>query len=406
MQLDLVISRLGAQGDGIAEVDGASIFVPFTLPGERVTVEVDGDRGHMVALHQPSPERQTPLCRHFGICGGCALQHMAGGSYRAWKRQRVVEALAMEHIDTEILDTVTTSIATRRRATVAAIKTGGTLALGFRRASSHDIVDLEECPVLAPRLAAVLPGLREFLTRLLPAGESRVQMTAADNGLDLQIEGASKLTLKSAHGAMAEALGILRVTAGKTLVYSIGQPQVSLSDVLVDVPPGAFLQASTEAENVMTALAVEAVGKARKIADLFCGLGTFSFVLARKANVTAVEYDRALLAALETAGRRAHGIKPLKILPRDLMREPLSPNELNAFDAVLFDPPRAGALAQAKALARSRVAKVVAVSCNPNTFARDARTLIDGGYALQRVVPVDQFVFSAHVELVAVFARR
>lgn len=406
MQLDLVITRLGAQGDGVAEVDGSPVYVPFTLPGERVTVEVDGDRGQLVTLHEPSPERVAPLCRHFGVCGGCALQHLAQGSYRAWKRQRVVEALAMEHIETNVSEAVSTSVSTRRRATFAAVKTKSALVLGFRQANSHDVVHLEECPILVPQLAAALPALREFLARLLPIGETRVPITAADNGLDLHIEDATQLAFNATHGAMAEALGILRITAGKALLYSIGQPQVSLSSVVVDVPPGAFLQASVEAENFIATFAVEAVGKARKIADLFCGLGTFTFALARKGSVTAVEYDRVLLAALETAGRRAQGIKPLKILPRDLIREPLSFNELNAFDAVLFDPPRAGAFAQAKALARSKVAKVVAVSCNPNTFARDARTLIDGGYMLQRVVPVDQFVFSAHVELVAVFIKR
>ena len=214
------------------------------------------------------------------------------------------------------------------------------------------------------------------------------------------------LPFTAAHGRLTERLGIIRLAAGRELLMSLSAPQVTFSGVAVDLPPGAFLQAVAEAEGVMTALAANAIGKTKRVADLFCGLGTFTFALARKAAVTAIEQDRTLLAALEAAARRARGIKPVETIPRDLMREPLSFMELKAFGAAVFDPPRAGALAQAQALARSGVPLVVAVSCNPATFARDARALIDGGYRLKRVAPVDQFLFSAHVELVAVFARK
>jgi 23S rRNA (uracil1939-C5)-methyltransferase len=210
----------------------------------------------------------------------------------------------------------------------------------------------------------------------------------------------------SAHGKAAQAAGIIRLTAGGEPLFSIAAPRISLGGVAVEPPPAAFLQASGEAETAMAGLAMEALGKARKVADLFCGLGTFSFAMAHRASVTAAENDRALIHALDGALRRAQGIKPIKILARDLMREPLSAAELNAFDAVLFDPPRAGALDQASTMAKSRVPKVIAMSCNPASFARDARVLIDGGYRLERVVPIDQFVFSAHVELVAIFARK
>ena len=273
---------------------------------------------------------------------------------------------------------------------------------------------LAECPVLVPRLVATLSGLRELLARLLPAGETRVSLTAVNNGLDVALEPASTRAkfakFTPAMGENAEALGIARITAksagvGGGLIFSIAQPQVTMAGVPVDLPPGAFLQAVTEAEDTIAALAVEAIGKARAVADLFCGLGTFTFALARRASVTAVENDHSSLAALETAARRAQGLKPIKTLRRDLMREPLSPVELAVFGAVLFDPPRAGALAQTKMLARSKVPVVMAVSCNPTTFARDARVLIDGGYTLGRVMPVDQFVFSPHVEVAATFAR-
>jgi 23S rRNA (uracil1939-C5)-methyltransferase len=339
----------------------------------------------------------------------------------------------------------TFALGTRRRATLTASKADGALQFGFRRASSHDIVPIAECPVLAPRLVAALPGLRELLVRLLPQGDTRVSLTAADNGLDVALELASpraKLAkFTPAMGAQAEALGIARISAAKAgagseLIFSVAQPQVTLAGVSVDLPPGAFLQAVAEAEDMIAAFAVEAIGKARAVADLFCGLGTFSFALARRASVTAVENDHASLTAMEAAARRAQGLKPIKTLRRDLMREPLSPVELGSFGAVLFDPPRAGALAQAKALsgeverrlsgcdqikhtgsplvkarkqknalARSKVPVVLAVSCNPATFARDARVLADGGYTLRRVMPVDQFVFSPHVEVAAVFTQ-
>lgn len=416
MPVELTISRLGSQGDGIAETASGPVYVPFALPGERVEAAIaeNGRTARLVRVLTPAANRVEPVCRHFGECGGCALQHMELRAYHKWKRQRVADALAAERVTAEEEPLHTFPLGTRRRATLTASKADGALQLGFRRASSHDIVPLAECPVLAPRLVATLPGLRELLARLLPAGETRVSLTAADNGLDVALEPASSRAkfakFTPAIGKDAETLGIARITAksagaGDGLIFSVAQPQVTLAGVSVDLPPGAFLQAAAEAENTITALAVEAIGKARAVADLFCGLGTFSFALARRASVTAVENDRASLAALEAAARRAQGLKPIKTLRRDLMREPLSPVELAAFGAVLFDPPRAGALAQAKMLARSKVPVVVAVSCNPTTFARDARVLIDGGYTLRRVMPVDQFVFSPHVEVAAVFTR-
>ncbi|MGB0085864.1 MAG: hypothetical protein WBP94_10890, partial [Rhodomicrobiaceae bacterium] len=295
----------------------------------------------------------------------------------------------------------------RRRAAFTALKSRGAVILGFRRAQSHEVIDLAECPVLLPKLDTVISGLREVLGRLLPNGEAQILVTSCGNGLDVDISGAEgrlfALTLALARDV--QALGIIRITNEKELIFSIAAPKLSFAGIELDLPAGAFLQASAEAEAAMADIALAAIGKARKVADLFCGLGAFTFALARKAAVTAVEIDRVLLAALDAGARRAQGLKPIKTLARDLMREPLTPNELKPFNAVLFDPPRAGALAQAKALAKSTISKIVAVSCNPASFARDARALIDGGYRLERVVPIDQFVWSAHVELVAVFTR-
>jgi 23S rRNA (uracil1939-C5)-methyltransferase len=408
MRHELSVSRLGAQGDGIAETGEGPVFVPFTLPGERVVADVEKGRGRLFDLLLRSPQRAEPICRHFGVCGGCALQHLEQNTYLEWKRQRLADALRIERIDAPVEPVRVFGPHTRRRAAFAAIKSASGLAFGYRRAQSHDIVDLHECPLLLPGFEAALPALRKLIDTLLRPGEARITVTACDNGLDVDIEAvAGKLRpFTSAHGKEAEAAGIIRLTAGGDPLFSIAAPRVSLAGVPVEPPPGAFLQASSAAEIAMAGIAMEALGKARKVADLFCGLGTFSFAMARRASVTAAENDRTLLLALDAASRRVQGIKPIKTLARDLMREPLSTAELHAFDAVLFDPPRAGALAQASALAKSRVPKVIAISCNPASFARDARTLIDGGYMLQRIVPIDQFVFSAHVELVAIFTRR
>jgi 23S rRNA (uracil1939-C5)-methyltransferase len=408
MLRELTITRLGNQGDGIAETEGGPVYTPFVLPGETVVAEVEGSRGRLVSIEEAAPERIAPICRHFGECGGCALQHLDRQPYLDWKRSRVVTALSMEGIDAPVEPVLAFGVRTRRRATFSALRTKGSpLLLGFRKAQSHDLIDIGECPVLLPRIEASLPGLRLLLDDLLPAGEARILVTACDNGLDLNIETSANplRPMTPAIARAAEALGIVRITLGDDPLLTTAAPKVTCGGVPVDLPPRAFLQASAEAEAAMAAIAVDALGKARKVADLFCGLGAFSFALARKAAVTAVEIDRRLIAALERAARHAQGLKPIRTLVRDLMREPLSPPELRDFDAVLFDPPRAGAIAQGRALAKSEVPVVIAVSCNPASFAKDARALIDGGYALRRVVPIDQFTYSPHVELVAIFRR-
>jgi 23S rRNA (uracil1939-C5)-methyltransferase len=408
MRVETEVARLGAQGDGIAEIAGEPVYIPFTLPGERVAAEIDGTRGRLLEVLEASPDRIEPICRHFGVCGGCALQHLKFERYLEWKRDRVVEALAQQRIVAEVEPVLAIPPHTRRRATFAAVRAGRDLLFGFRRALSHEVIDIAESPILAPRLEAALPALRTICAALLSAGEARVIVTACENGLDVLIEpdGKQRASLAPNLATVAQQAGILRLAWRKDILFSTGPVRVQLSGVQVDLPPAAFLQAAADAEQAMAALVCEGAGKGKKVADLFSGLGTFSFAMARKAAVLAVESDPALLAALTAAARRAPGLKPINTLRRDLMREPLSWQELNAFDAVIFDPPRAGALAQAQALAKSKVPRVVAVSCNPATFARDARALIDGGYRLIRVVPVDQFVFSPHVELVAWFVRK
>jgi 23S rRNA (uracil1939-C5)-methyltransferase len=408
MRRELTIDRLGSRGDGIANAEAGPVYVPFALPGERVAAEMEGERGRILEILQPSPDRRDPLCSHFGQCGGCAVQHLEWQHYLDWKRARIIEALSLEGIAFEPEPIRAFGAHTRRRAVFAAVKNGGTVTLGFRRALSRDLIELSECPVLLPRMEAAIPALRDCLAEILPPGEARIQVTACDNGFDINIDcGAARVRpITTTLGRAAEKLCILRITERDEPLMTIDTPKITIGGVEADLPPQAFLQASTEAEGAMAEIAIEAVGKAKKIADLYCGLGAFTFALGRKARVTAVEIDKTLLSALSVAAGRAKGRKPINTIVRNLAVEPLAPMELATYDAVLFDPPRAGALAQAKALAKSRVPIVVAVSCNPVSFVKDARALIDGGYTLKRLVPVDQFVFSSHVELVAVFTKK
>ena len=398
MELEVEITRLGAQGDGVAERPDGPIFVPFTLPGERVRVAVDPESDHATLLDvlEQSAERVAPVCPHFGVCGGCALQHMEVRAYLRWKHDQVVAALRSRGLDAEVDEIRPVPLGSRRRASLTFGRGAKGPALGYNLSRSHELIGVEVCPVLSPRIVAALPKLRKALAPLVgEKREPKVSVTETDNGLDIVVEGVrSAPAALAAFVRQAPALGVARLTVGAAL-------EVDLSGVKVKLPPGTFLQASREAETVMTGLVREGVGAAKRVADLFAGLGTFTFALARSAAVDAFEADEAALTALAEAARRTPKLKPVRIFARDLFRSPLRPKALAAYDAIVFDPPRAGASAQAKELAASKVPKLVAVSCNPGTLARDLRILVDGGYRITRVVPVDQFLFSPHIEVVA-----
>jgi 23S rRNA (uracil1939-C5)-methyltransferase len=406
---EVEIARLGAGGDGVADGPDGPIYVPFTLPGERVVIvrKPGEDRGALLDVIAPSRERVAPVCRYFGACGGCALQHMDRGAYLAWKRDQVAAALKARGLTAAIEPVLTVPLASRRRATLALGRGQQGPVLGYRRARSHELIDVEACPVLAPAISDRLPRLKQALGSLLAGKrEARVTLTATETGLDVLLEGARPgPAAMAAFAAEAAALGVARLTVGTDSIAPGGAPELDLSGARVRLPPGAFLQASREAETEMAALVREGVGKAKRIADLFAGLGTFTFALARNAAVDAYEADEAALAALGEAARRTPKLKPVRTFARDLFRAPLSATELQAYGAVVFDPPRAGASAQATQLAKSCVPALVAVSCNPGTFARDLRILADGGYRITRIVPVDQFLFSPHIEVVAQLER-
>lgn len=405
----LTIERLGHEGDGVAETPAGRVFVPFALPGETIEADIKGERGRLIALVAGSPDRQPPVCPHFGACGGCLLQHMKPAAYLGFKRRLVVEAFANRGLEPEVHEVVDVAPGSRRRVVLTARRGREGVQLGFHAAKGEEIVAVGECAISRPAIVSALPVLRSLVAPLVSLRkEIRLTVTAAENGLDVAIEGTRRdldSDVRTAVVAAASAARLLRVTLDGEPVLTLGDPIVRFDGIAVVLPPGGFLQAAAEAEDVLRRCVVEAIGKTKHVADLFCGAGTFALPLARRSQVTAIEADKAALAALSAAHKRTPGLKPLKTLLRDLFREPLSPRELDGFNAVVLDPPRQGAKAQAEALAKSKVPMVVAVSCNPATLARDCRTLVDAGYRLGEVTPVDQFLYSPHIELVTVLRR-
>lgn len=401
----LVIGRVGHRGDGIADTPHGPVYVPFALPGETVEVEnVAGDRAQLVQLAVPSAERMAPVCRHFGTCGGCAVQHWT--RYREWKRNLVVDALAHAGIAAEVGELTDAHGEGRRRAVFHA-RHDGELAVGFTAARSHQLVPIESCPVLAPSMQGAIAAARAIAEALQRGKPLDIHVTATETGLDVDVRGSGPLTptQSAALARVAESHRLARITRHGELVALRMLPTISVGRACVALPPGGFLQATAEAEARLAGLVRAHVGAAKSVADLFAGIGPFALRLAERARVTAADSDATAIAALRQAAAGTQGLKPVDAQVRDLFRRPFVAQQLARVDAVVFDPPRQGAEAQARELARSRVARVVAVSCNPATFARDASILIAGGYRIGAVVPVDQFRYSAHVEVVAGFER-
>lgn len=409
----LLIDHVGQRGDGVAIAGSGTRYVPCALPGETVEAEPSaGQAGRMrlVSVLTPSPDRVDPFCAYFGRCGGCAIQHWRPDNYHAWKRQLVVDALARAGIDCPVGEVIDAHGAGRRRITVHARRDrDGALPVGFTAAGSHAVVPIDACPILDPALDGAFAAARAIAGLLGPIDKPLdVQATATDNGLDIDVRGSGPLPSDTVTelSRLAGQHGLARLTRHGELVLMRRPPQIGIGAARVTLPPGSFLQATVAGEDTLAAWVQELCGKAKRIADLFCGVGPFALRLAAKARIAAFDSDAGAIAALRKAAAGAHGLKPLAAEARDLFRRPLVPQELNAFDAVVFDPPRQGAEAQVRQLAASRLPLVVAVSCNPTTFARDARMLIDAGYAIDQVTPVDQFRHSAHVELVARFKRK
>lgn len=400
----LRIEGMGRRGEGIARHEDRYIYVPGTLPGEEVKATGEGERLALTALDRPSPDRIAPFCVHYGRCGGCQLQHWREEPYRTWKASLVADALAARGIAAEVSGIIDAHGAGRRRVSLHVRKAGATVTAGFMEARSHKLLDIDRCPILEPQLAPAFDIGRALGERL---GDCDVALTATLAGLDVSVR-AVRTVVEREHARLAgflTTLKLARLSVNGQVIATAVPPRLKIGTAEVALPPGGFLQATALGEETLAQLALEGVGKAKAVADLFCGIGPFALRLAARAKVEAHDSDRAAVAALNAAAKATSGLKPLTAAVRDLFREPLVPNEMKHLDAAVFDPPRAGAEAQAKQLARSKVKTVVAVSCDVGSFARDAAILLDGGYTLKQVTAVDQFKWSSHVEIVALFTR-
>ena len=401
-----VIERVGHRGDGVASVGGEQVYIPYTLPGETVVFARRGDRGDLRENLSPSPDRIAPTCRHFGVCGGCALQHWREEKYRAWKRDLVVAALAREGVAAPVADLIDAHGEGRRRAVLHARATREGPLVGFAARRSHAVIAIDECPVLASTLARAFAIGKRIAAAVVGKKPLDLQFTATDGGLDVDLRDSGPLdaAARSSLASVAADERLARLTRHGEIVAQIAEPAVRVGRARVLLPPGAFLQATEAGETALAAIVSEAAAKSETVADLFCGVGTFSLRLAESARVLALDDDAPAVAALGRAAK-APGLKPVDTEMRDLFRRPLTAAELKRFDVVVLDPPRQGAEAQARALAQSAVPRTIYVSCNAASFARDARILCDGGFRSAAVTPVDQFRYSAHVEVVGVFDR-
>ena len=391
--MQVAIEHLNWRGEGVGE---GQIF-RNVLAGETI----DTATGRII---QASAERIEPFCKYYEKCGGCQLQHWQQVPYQDWKKNLIVTALKKRGLEFPVAEILDAHGAGRRRVSLHVRREEGTVVAGFMAARSHDLIDIGQCPILVPALQNSTDIARKLGSRL---GDCDVSLTAADNGLDVSIKAERKIAdeqMPKLAGLVAE-LNLARLTINGNMVATRVMPVVSIGKALVQVPSGSFLQATKAGEESLASLVMNALDKVKSVADLFCGVGPFALRIAEKAKVTAIDSDKPAIASLSQAVRLTTGIKPLKAEVRDLMREPLVANELKDFDAVVFDPPRAGAEAQARQLAKSNVKTVVAVSCDPASFARDAEILIAGGYKLKSLTAVDQFKWTSHVEIVGVFTR-
>lgn len=414
MTQTLTITRMGHQGDGIADTPNGAVFVPGALPGEVVSAVVENGRVESFEIIEASADRRPNFSDAYAECGVAPLQHWADVPYLEWKRDVVLHTLKREGLETEIEATVATPPATRRRIALHARRgPNGRILLGFKARRSWRLVEIRDCPVSDPALVAAFPAMARVADAFLvhPKSAPTLHATLTDTGIDLDVTGVEKRSgglsadqIAKAIAAAAEG-GFARLSLdGDTLVME-RQPRITFGRASVPIPAGGFLQASPAAEAAMVERAVAAVKGSKKVADLFCGAGTFTFPLAEVASVMAADSAASSIAALKAGLSTAQGLKGIEAQARDLFRRPLSPYDLKGCDAIVMDPPRAGALEQTQQLPGTKASVVVGVSCNPQTFARDARVLVDAGFTLEKVTPIDQFIWSTHIELVGVFRR-
>ncbi len=412
MERELIVGFVGARGDGVVAGD-RPLYAPFSLAGERVRARVTNDRAEVLEVLDASAEREAPPCKYFGRCGGCQLQHWRQAPYLAWKRAQVVEALSRRGLGgANVEDTVLAWGAGRRRASFTATRVNGRVRVGFIERGTARLAPIDQCIVLTPQLQTLAPRLAEIAALVMPErGDIAIGCLDTEAGVDVAIKGAGRMDALLRYSFTdlvdaANALGLARLSVNGEPVLTRVQPIVRMGIAAVRPPPGAFLQATAAGEDTLTRLAGEALAGAKRVVDLFSGIGTFALRLAQHSEVLAVESDANMLAALKAAADGAGGaLKDVQILRRDLLRTPLSTLEMKKFDGAVIDPPRSGARLQAEQIARAPIRKLAYVSCDPASFARDVPVLIEHGFSLTRVTPVDQFRWSPHIELVGAFER-
>lgn len=410
---ELLVTAMGARGDATADGPEGVIYVPHALPGERLRARVSGGRAEIIELLERSPERQEASCRHFGRCGGCQLQHWREAPYLEWKRMQVAEALGKRGLGgAEVAPTIPAWGQGRRRAAFHAARQSGQVRVGFIERGGARLTPIAQCPALAPPLEALALNLAPLAELALPArGEITIHCLLADAGVDVAIKGAGRAELLhraalEALSAMAERLDLARLSIDGEPIVERRKPLLRMGKALVAPPPGAFLQPTALGEETLARLALDGLKGAARVIDLFSGIGTFALRVAEQAEVLAAEADAEMLAALKKAADGAGGaLKEVTTLRRDLLRTPMSSLEMKKFDAAVIDPPRAGARLQAEQIARAPIRKLAYVSCDPGSFARDVKVLVEHGFTLTKITPVDQFRWSPHVEIVGTMER-
>lgn len=406
---ELKIDFLGHQGDGVAHENGKAVYVPFTLEEELVKAEGEGPRRELVTVKEASPYRIKPICDHFGACGGCQLQHANATTYNAWKRKLVIDPLLRVGITLEPEPILTFEDASRRKCVFNAQRTADKLVLGFSEKAANQIIPIEACPVLIPEINSSLDAIRD-LANSLPTSKNpiRISVLASKNGMDISVEDTRVLSESERQILIKKAIAqkFARLAVNNEVLIKTAEPHIAIASTIVAPPPGAFVQALKSAEDAMSAIVFEHLKDCKQVADLYCGIGTFALKLAEKSMVYAVEESGPALDSLNLAWRQTGGkLKQVKTEKRNLERRPVTFGELKKMDGLVFDPPRAGAALQARQIAKSRVKKVAAVSCNPTTLATDLEILVAGGFQVKRIVLVDQFKYTPHVEVVVLLER-
>lgn len=411
--LNARVMEIGRHGDGIAVPEEEpskqqKYFVPHTLPGERVSIRAAGNRADLLEVIEPSADRVPPFCPHYQRCGGCSAQHMSDAFYRNWKKSIVETAFENRELETAVDEISDAHGEGRRRVTFHAILTQERVKVGFMKPKSRQLTEIGNCPILVPALKDAPQIAHDLGLAFIGSVRSLdISFTETTAGIDCDIRGTDDLTYDM-HVDLAEAANkwdLARLTLEGVVELERRKPYLRVDDCRVPVPPAGFLQATTEGEAFLTQQVLELTQNAKKIADLFCGVGPFALRQARHAQVYAADSNEQAVQALKEGAHATPGLKQVDAEVRDLFRNPLYRDDLDAFDAVILNPARAGALAQATEISHSEVPLVVYVSCDPATLARDADILTDGGYELVRLMPVDQFKYTAHIETIAVFRK-